>query len=84
MSGLFGVHPRWDMTPDGESFVIAEDQKQQPLIVMTKHQKNCWGWSCRISPRNTGALRMYKNMPLNGMPLAKDNSKKRGSDPSVQ
>jgi eukaryotic-like serine/threonine-protein kinase len=35
LNGTFGVHPWWDMTPDGESFVIAEDQERQPLVVMT-------------------------------------------------
>ena len=35
LNGAFGIHPWWDMTPDGESFVIAEDQERQPLVVLT-------------------------------------------------
>ncbi len=55
-----------------------------PAIVSMKNQKNWSGASPRCSPRKTGADSTYRNMPLNGMPLASASSRKRGLEPSCQ
>jgi hypothetical protein len=45
-----------------------------------KNQKNCVGASCRCRPRKAGALSTYRNMPLNGMPLASTSARNRALD----
>ena len=55
-----------------------------PLTLSTKNHQNCVGASCRCSPSQTGAASTYKNMPLNGIPLASDSAMNRGLDPSCQ
>ncbi|MNW16221.1 hypothetical protein D3C71_2149990 [compost metagenome] len=53
-----------------------------PDIVSTKNQKNCVGASERCSPKNAGADSTYRNIPLNGTPLASANNTNRGLEPS--
>ena len=55
-----------------------------PAMVTRKNQKNCPGDRCRWSPRNTGADRTYRNMPLKGMPLASASIMKRPLEPISQ
>ena len=55
-----------------------------PAMVSAKNQKNSPGAECRCSPRKTGADSTYRNMPLNGMPLASASNRKRGLLPSSQ
>ncbi len=48
-----------------------------PPMLNRKKMKYCVGARPRCSPRKTGAASTYRNMPLNGMPLASANSRKR-------
>ncbi len=55
-----------------------------PPMVRQKNHANCVGPSRRCSPSNTGADSTYRNMPLNGMPLASASVMKRALDASCQ
>ena len=53
-----------------------------PEIVKMKNQKNCLGSNDSKFPKNAGAESTYKNMPLNGTPLAKASRMKRPLEPN--
>ena len=64
--------------------LTARRRAMMPAMVSMKNQKNWVGARPRSSPRNTGADSTYRNMPLNGMPLASASIRKRGFEPSCQ
>ena len=66
------------------SLPLSQAPDMMPLMMMMKNQKNSVGSRPRWSPKNAGAAITYKNTPLNGTPLAKASSKKRGLEPSCQ
>lgn len=64
------------------------DQEAAPAMttpmVRLKSQKNCVGARCRKSPRRVGADSTYRNMPLEGMPLASMCAMQHGSQSSAR
>ena len=63
---------------------LSQAPDMMPLMVNMNNQKNSVGSRCRCSLKKVGADITYKNMPLNGTPLASASSKKRGLEPSCQ
>ena len=63
---------------------LTQAPAMMPVMVSRKNQKNCVGPRPRWWPRNSGAASTYRNMPLNGTPLAKASSTKRGSESSCE
>ncbi len=63
---------------------LTQAPPMMPAIVSRKNQKNCVGARPRWSPRKAGADNTYRNMPLNGTPLARASRKKRGLEPNCQ
>ena len=56
---------------------LAQAPPMIPAMLQQKNQKNCVGASWSTLPRKAGADSTYRNMPLNGTPLASASSRKR-------
>jgi hypothetical protein len=66
------------------SLPLSQAPDMMPEMVSKKNQKNCVWRQAQVLAQKRGRPSTYRNMPLNGTPLASASSRKRGLAPSCQ